>query len=67
MQNGSVFRLRTGSFRKAFKNCEFVFPDAPHPPSEIVFKPAATDDPASAGIARILCCVRLVHGSLMRN
>ena len=70
MQNGSVFRARTGSFRKvrapspallplfrqrplqAFKNCEFVFPDAPHPPSEIVFKPAPSVDSGSPGIAR---------------
>jgi hypothetical protein len=67
MQNGGVFRTKTGSFRKvcsphfaqmwqfiihfqAFKNCDFIFPDAPHPPSEVVFKQAPGEQAAAAGI-----------------
>jgi hypothetical protein len=34
---------------QAFKNCEFVFPDAPHPPSEVVFKPAPGAEAEGAG------------------
>jgi len=30
VQNGKVFRDKTGAVRKAMKGCEFVFPDAPH-------------------------------------
>eukprot|EP00927_Polykrikos_kofoidii_P019121 TRINITY_DN18916_c0_g1_i1.p1 TRINITY_DN18916_c0_g1~~TRINITY_DN18916_c0_g1_i1.p1 ORF type:complete len:305 (+),score=40.82 TRINITY_DN18916_c0_g1_i1:99-1013(+) len=30
VQNGSIFRNKTGSVRKAMKGCEFVFLDAPH-------------------------------------
>jgi hypothetical protein len=35
---------------QAFKDCDFVFPDAPHPPSEIVFKPALGDVAAAPGV-----------------
>ncbi len=69
MQNGGVFRTKTGSFRKvcsphfaqmwqfiihfqAFKNCDFIFPDAPHPPSEVVFKQAPGEQAAAAGIKK---------------
>ncbi len=34
---------------QAFKNCEFVFPDAPHPPSEVVFQPAPGVDVSGEG------------------
>jgi hypothetical protein len=35
---------------QAFKDCEFVFPDAPHPPSEIFFKQTPSVDAAGPGL-----------------
>jgi hypothetical protein len=37
---------------QALKNCEFFFPDAPHPPSEVVFQAATGAEVSDKGSSR---------------
>lgn len=48
VQNGEIFRQKTGSIRKVLKSCHFVYVDAPHSAAEAAFSNASEYD-ADAG------------------